>query len=349
MSNAFLRWAGLTSYGLYLYHWPVFIFLSPERTGISLAPLFVIRMAVTIALALASYYLLEMPVRRGTLFKTTKTAGTAALLGIFSVAFCAFAVTLDPPKSTIPYANMKVSDLGIRTETLNPTKTSNTGQPAAKVWIIGDSGAMDASPALAAAMEATGATQFTFGAGPGFGLTTGIDWRSDWSKAIAESRPDLAVMMFGSWDLPFIRENGEAAYEKQVDEAVTLLTDNGIRVMLLPVMPGGKLDVSSVDRIFASVAARHPGMAVNPSITSAFAAPDGSTPRYWVGDDGTVHLLRKADNWHLCQEGAGNLAEVIVNQAYELGWSAPLSADWANGAWRDAWQFDDPVGVCDGI
>ena len=119
--------------------------------------------------------------------------------------------------------------------------------------------------------------------------------------------------------------------------------------MLLPVMPGGKLDVSVVDRVFASVAALHPGMAVNPSITSAFAAPDGSTPRYWVSDDGTVHLLRKKDNWHLCQEGAGNLAGVIVSQAYELGWSAPISADWADGAWRDAWQFDDPVGVCDGF
>jgi len=349
MSNAFLRWAGLTSYGLYLYHWPVFILLSPERTGIALAPLFVIRMAVTIALALASYYLLEMPVRRGTLFKTTKTAGTAALLGILSVALCAFAVTLDPPKSTIPYANMKISDIGIRTETLNPTKTSNPGQPAAKVWIIGDSGAMDASPALAAAMEATGATQFTFGAGPGFGLTTGIDWRSDWSKNIAESKPDLVIMMFGSWDLPFIRENGEAAYEKLVDEAVTLLTDQQIRVMLLPVMPGGKLDVSVIDRVFENVALKHSDMTDNPSIFSAFVAPDGATPRYWVESNGTVHLLRKKDNWHLCQEGAGNLAAVIVNRAYELGWSAPISADWADGAWRQAWQFNDPPGVCDGI
>jgi peptidoglycan/LPS O-acetylase OafA/YrhL len=349
MSNGFLRWAGLTSYGLYLYHWPVFTLLSPDRTGISLAPLFVIRMVVTIALALASYYLLEMPVRRGTLFKTTKTAGRAALLGIFSVALCAFAVTLDPPKSTIPYANMKISDIGIHTETLNPTNSAKSGQTAAKVWIIGDSGAMDESPALAAAIEATGATQFTFGAGPGFGLTTGIDWRADWSKTIAKSHPDLAVVMLGSWDLPFIRENGEAAYEKVVDEAVTLLTDQQIRVMLLPVMPGGKLDVSIIDRVFASVAAKHLGMTDNPSILSAFLAPDGTTPRYWVESDGTVHLLRKKDNWHLCQEGAGNLAVLVVNRAYELGWSAPIRATWTDGAWREAWQFDNPVGVCDGI
>ncbi|CAB4621087.1 unannotated protein [freshwater metagenome] len=208
---------------------------------------------------------------------------------------------------------------------------------------------MDESPALAAAAEATGANTFVFGAGPGFGLTTGLDWRTDWTNAISESRPNLAVVMFGSWDLPFIRANGVDAYERVVDEAVTLLTDNGIRVMLLPVMPGGKLDVSTVDRVFADVAARHPGMVDNPSITSAFSAPDGSTPRYWVSDDGTVHLLRKKDNWHLCPEGAANLTNVVLNRAVQLGWSPPALSEWESGPWRQAWQYDDPPGVCDGI
>ncbi|CAB4640348.1 unannotated protein [freshwater metagenome] len=324
--------------------------LSPDRTGLSLVPLFVVRMSVTVAIALLSYFLLEMPVRRGTLFSTTRTAGTAAIAGILGVVVCAFAVTLHTPTSTVPYANMKVDQVGNRQELLHPqgTDTSNSTPPPT-IWIIGDSGAMDASPALAAAAEATGATSFVFGAGPGFGLTNGFDWRPDWSKAISEFRPDLAVIMFGSWDLPYLRANGEAAYAQVVDEAVTLLTSNGIRVMLLPVMPGGKLDVSAVDRVFASVAARHPGMAINPSITSAFAAPDGSTPRYWVSDDGTVHLLRKADNWHLCQEGAANLAEVIVDNASILGWAPPTQTEWKSGPWRQAWQYDDPPGVCDGI
>ena len=128
-----------------------------------------------------------------------------------------------------------------------------------------------------------------------------------------------------------------------------MLIDNGIHVMLLPVMPGGKLDVSAVDRVFANVAARHPDMVSNPSILSAFSAPDGSTPRYWVSDDGTVHLLRKTDNWHLCQEGAANLADVIFAAASQRGWTATPQSEWKSGAWRQAWQFDDPPGVCDGI
>ena len=349
MSNPFLRWTGLLSYGLYLYHWPVFGILTPERTGLALGPLFIIRMAVTTAFAVASYHFLEMPIRRRTLLRSSRAAGAAALSGIVGVAVCAFAITLHPPASTIPYATVKTGDLTISREVLDPAVSPPSGVQPATIWIIGDSGAMDASPALSAAAEATGSTSFVLGVRPGFGLTTGLDWRSAWKQAIAEHRPDIAVVMFGSWDLPFIRENGESAYERVVEEAVTLLTDNGVKVLLLPVMPGGRLDVSVIDRVFATVAARHPGMADNPSISAAFTSPDGSTPRYWVGADGTVHLLRKTDGWHLCQEGSANLAARIISRAAELGWSTPIMADWRNGSWNDAPQFDDPTGVCDPI
>ncbi len=164
-ANPALRWAGLLSYGLYLYHWPVFLLLSQDRTGLSLGPLFVVRMIVTIAIALASYFLLEMPVRRGTLFSTTRSAGTAALVGISAVVVCAFAITLHTPVSTVPYANMRVDQIESRLEQLVPQNpVDSNSPPPARLWIIGDSGAMDVSPALAAAAEATGASSIVFGA-----------------------------------------------------------------------------------------------------------------------------------------------------------------------------------------
>lgn len=58
---------GRLSYGLYLYHWPLFLWLSPERTGLPTAPLFAVRMAATTAIALLSYHLVERPIRRGAL------------------------------------------------------------------------------------------------------------------------------------------------------------------------------------------------------------------------------------------------------------------------------------------
>ncbi|MFM7617570.1 MAG: acyltransferase family protein [Actinomycetes bacterium] len=54
---------GRVSFGLYLYHWPVFVVLDAERTGLDGWQLGTLRMAVTIAITLVSYFLLEQPIR----------------------------------------------------------------------------------------------------------------------------------------------------------------------------------------------------------------------------------------------------------------------------------------------
>src|SRR6185436_15446209 len=47
------------------FHWPVFLALSAERTGLGPAPLFVLRTVVTFGLAHLCYELLEVPIRTG--------------------------------------------------------------------------------------------------------------------------------------------------------------------------------------------------------------------------------------------------------------------------------------------
>src|SRR5262249_33208433 len=51
--------------GLYLWHWPAYLVLTPARTGVDGWELLVVRVAVSIAIAVASYFCVEMPVRRG--------------------------------------------------------------------------------------------------------------------------------------------------------------------------------------------------------------------------------------------------------------------------------------------
>jgi peptidoglycan/LPS O-acetylase OafA/YrhL len=59
-----LRWVGTRSYGLYLWHWPVFVFTRPQL-DLPLAgiPDLVLRLGLVVALAEASYRLVERPIR----------------------------------------------------------------------------------------------------------------------------------------------------------------------------------------------------------------------------------------------------------------------------------------------
>jgi len=64
-----LRWIGLRSYGIYLWHWPVFMLTRPELDvplGDGL-PLLALRLAATIVLADLSYRFVETPIRTGAL------------------------------------------------------------------------------------------------------------------------------------------------------------------------------------------------------------------------------------------------------------------------------------------
>src|SRR3546814_7995689 len=60
-----LRWFGTISYGLYLWHWPVFVVLDAEATGLDGWALTGMRVAVSVAIAVVSLHLVEQPVRSG--------------------------------------------------------------------------------------------------------------------------------------------------------------------------------------------------------------------------------------------------------------------------------------------
>ncbi|HEY1740654.1 MAG TPA: acyltransferase, partial [Acidimicrobiia bacterium] len=61
-----LRGIGKISYGLYLWHWPLIVWLTPARLGLGSASTDVVRVAATFACAIASYFLVELPIRRRT-------------------------------------------------------------------------------------------------------------------------------------------------------------------------------------------------------------------------------------------------------------------------------------------
>ena len=54
---------GRISYGLYLFHWPIFLWLTEACTNLDIWPLFGLRLAVTCNVAIVSFHLVEMPIR----------------------------------------------------------------------------------------------------------------------------------------------------------------------------------------------------------------------------------------------------------------------------------------------
>jgi hypothetical protein len=65
LGNPVFLWIGTRSYGLYLFHWPVYQIIR-KQAQIGLSPVqFVLAMLVTVPLTEASYRLVETPVRKG--------------------------------------------------------------------------------------------------------------------------------------------------------------------------------------------------------------------------------------------------------------------------------------------
>ena len=65
LGNPVCNWIGTRSYGLYLYHWPVYQIIR-KQAGIPLTvPQLVLAMAITLPLTEASYRLIELPIRQG--------------------------------------------------------------------------------------------------------------------------------------------------------------------------------------------------------------------------------------------------------------------------------------------
>ena len=83
---------GRISYGLYLWHWPVYLTLTQTRTGLDGFWLLALRVAVSVGLAALSFYALERPIRAGT-FRLPKPQ-IVAIAVVSALVVAVFATTI---------------------------------------------------------------------------------------------------------------------------------------------------------------------------------------------------------------------------------------------------------------
>jgi len=89
LSTRLLVGIGRISYGLYLWHWPVYLALDGERTGLHGYLLAALRVAVTGALAGASMVLIERPAQRVRVrARRVLPAAAAGVAAVLVVAAC---------------------------------------------------------------------------------------------------------------------------------------------------------------------------------------------------------------------------------------------------------------------
>jgi peptidoglycan/LPS O-acetylase OafA/YrhL/lysophospholipase L1-like esterase len=252
LSLAPLRAIGWISYGLYLWHWPVYVYLTPARTGLDGAPLLVVRLSVTFALALVSYRLVEQPIRHRTMSRPRTIALASCLGATAAVAIVAVAFSTGRTVST-------VSDLeraaGRASAPAPVTRPHQVVVP--RVLIAGDSVALTLGYWLDPKRDTPG-VQVRTEATLGCGLTGGTvhsegndiptsdectGWPLRWRKTVDEYQPSVAVVLVGAWDVVDHRIDGNILpvgtdawvvyMTHQLDTATEVLSARGARVVLM--------------------------------------------------------------------------------------------------------------------
>lgn len=229
-----LVWLGAISYGVYLWHWPIFLVLNGERTGWSGYQLFAARCAATLALAIASWWLIEQPIRRWrpvhvpVLRMAGATVATAAAVTMVVV----------PVKGTGPTTPPDLSAATIISpvETVRPAPPLHAGPRQHTVSVFGDSIAWTMMRYLPPTPGINFLDRSTIGCGIARGGPYRYQgqtleqkpecdaWPERWAQRIAYDKPDVVLLIVGRWEVVDRKFQGDWSHigEPEFDKALKI-------------------------------------------------------------------------------------------------------------------------------
>jgi peptidoglycan/LPS O-acetylase OafA/YrhL len=231
---------GRISYGVYLWHWPVFIAANADRTGIEGLTLFAVRCVLTVGIATVSYVLVERPVQLRVRPRRPAFAATGAGIAVATGAAAVVAMTAVPPSPAVAEASAvsdavdrflagdsatedraeeRVRPQAERPRTKRPQAARaprlhhrRPGQPVV-VDVFGDSVAwtlvnylpghpeLDVRDRTLMGCGISRTAPFRYAGEMHAGLMPACrDWPRIWQAAIARDDPDVAFILAGRWE-----------------------------------------------------------------------------------------------------------------------------------------------------
>ena len=344
-----LRSLGVISYGVYLWHFPLFLLLDSARTHLTGPALLAVRLAATLAVATASYHLVELPIRRGRLLSLSEWRTWLATAGAMAAVVGATVV------ATLPVAAEAAASVAA------------TGQaavgPTVRVAVLGDSVAWRLGFSLEAAQpEQAYGVRLDNAAIVGCGVLATTQYRAEgtadpmadacnpsappaarwpalWQGALRQFRPDVALVLVGRWEVMdrliggAWAHIGQPAVDAQVraalERAVGVASSTGAYVELLTApcfssgeQPDGRpwpedapARLARFNQLVDQVAATHPSD-VRVVDFGGMACPGG---RFTTTVDGV--LLRDGDGVHLVPTASAGawLAARLLPPATAMG------------------------------
>ena len=231
-----LRALGLISYGVYLFHWPIFLWLDEARVGIGGVPLFVLRCTLTVGVALVSYRFVEQPIRTGRAVtgRRPRWLVPAAAAGVGALLIATSAAAVEPvtfsavnrpaPSHSASAASSASASASAVAEQppatgalplTGPTPTAPvTDGQVRRIMIVGDSVALTMGRGLERWGLGHGVQVLNLGrpfcpiarggrvaASFGNAVDGCGDWATTWAVQEAAFRPDVVVVLTTVWDV----------------------------------------------------------------------------------------------------------------------------------------------------
>ncbi len=250
---------GLVSYGVYLWHWPVYVVLDRSRAHLTGWPLLALRVGVTLGIAVISYRVVEQPIRR--------RAGAPPSARRFTLAFAAGAALVAAIVVATPSAPARPRLVADRIRPPIPVRWPQKGAPQKgapqhariqRVLVVGNSIALytgdegfkqlhTTPPLDVLNLGSVGCrllpeeTRSRFPSGDIL-EGQGEACRDRWAFAVSVFRPNVVVMLVsdatdavheinGRWTAPCERAYDDV-FEYELHDQVRLLASKGARVIV---------------------------------------------------------------------------------------------------------------------